>query len=165
MRSRPATPCRPAPRRAQRGLALVELALVMLPLLLVLAATADLGRAFYTFNTLAQAARGAARSLALADPPDDAAQTAARNLVVYGSSENTGTPLEADLDPAENIEICTATLCNASHSDQLLTSGGTVDLVSVRIHGYAYTSLFSVLLPAKLPFSDIRVTMRGRDVP
>lgn len=165
MKSRPAAPRRPAPRRAQRGLALVELALVMLPLMVLLAATADLGRAIYTFNTLTQAARSAARSLALANPPDDAAQTTARNLMVYGSSDDTGTPLVADLDPTENIEICTATLCDASHSNQPLTGGGTMDLVSVRIHGYAYTSLFSVLLPAKLPFSDIRVTMRGRDVP
>ncbi len=163
VRPRPPAPRRPATRRGQRGLALVELALVLMPLMLLLAATADLGRAFHTFNTLAQAARGAARYLALVDASDADRRGEARNLVLYGNTEGSGSKLVADLDP-DDVEICAPTVasCAGTHAGQPTAGVGTVDLVSVRISGYAYTSVFSVLLPATLGFSDIRVTMRAR---
>lgn len=149
---------RPAPRRGQRGLALVELALVMVPLVLLLGATADLGRAFYTFDTLTKAARSAARYLSLGDTTDATRLANARNLVLYGNTDGTGTKLVADLS-STHVAICTPTTCAVDHSDQ--TNGiATVDLVSVRISGYAYTSLFSAMLPATLDFHDISVTMR-----
>lgn len=152
---------RSSPQPAQRGLATVEFALVLLPLVLLLAATADLGRAFYTFDSLTKAARSAARYLALANPPDADQREKALSLVLYGNTQGSGTKLVGDLS-SSHVVICTPTLedCKATHDNQP-PAGGTVDLVSVTISGYAYTSLFSALLPAKLNFRDISVTMRA----
>ena len=149
--------------RAQRGIAIVEFALVLLPLVLLLALTADLGRAFYTFDTLTKATRGAARYLALVDSSDAARRTEALNLVLYGNIEGTGTPLVADLD-AGRVQICAPSLaaCAADHSNVPINGGpAAMNLVSVRISGYDYTPLFSAFLPATLGFRDISVTMRA----
>jgi Flp pilus assembly protein TadG len=145
--------------RSQRGLATVELALVLMPLVLLLSATADLGRAFYTYNVLSQGVRSAARYLALVNPVDDTARTTARNLVLYGNTEASDTPRVPDLTTSM-VSICTPATCN-DHNAVLTASGTAVNLVSVRISGYAYVSLFSTLLPAKLEFSPINVTMRA----
>lgn len=146
----------PSRRPGQRGFAIVELALVLLPLVLLLAATADLGRAFYTYNTLVKATRGAARHMALSDPFDATTQQEAKNLVLYGDVEKTDQPLVSDLSESM-VSVCNTALC-ADHA-VALPGGIAVGLVSVRVTGYAYTSLFSALLPAKLAFSTINATM------
>ncbi|WP_298235032.1 TadE/TadG family type IV pilus assembly protein [uncultured Azohydromonas sp.] len=158
MTGRPACHAPATRRHRQRGVAIVELALVLLPLVLLLMLTVDLGRAFYTFNTLTKAARGAARHLTLVNPEDPDKRSEARNLVLYGNVNGSGTKLVPDLD-SEAIEICTPALCE-DHDDEPI-DGGTMDLVSVRIHNYAYAPLFSALLPAPLNFKDISVTMRA----
>ncbi|WP_157263424.1 TadE/TadG family type IV pilus assembly protein [Azohydromonas aeria] len=147
-----------ARRRDQRGVATVELALVLMPLVLLLAATADLGRAFYTYSTLTSSTRNATRFLALSNPLDDTAKDRARNLVRYGNIHGTGTLLVSNLS-ADKIEICTRSTCG--DHDAVATGSGTVNLVSVRISGYVYTSLFSAVLPAQLAFSTINMTMRS----
>lgn len=154
---------RPALRRSQRGSATVELATVLLPLLLLITATADAGRALYTYNTLLKAARGAARFLALANPPDATAQATALNLVLYGDVDvpATNQALAPGLTTSM-VQICTPALCSSNHNAvAILGSGTTMGLVSVRISGYSYTSLFSAVLPATIAFNPIQVTMRG----
>lgn len=156
---------RPTLRR-QRGSAVVELALVLTPLLALLTATADLGRALYTYSTLTNAARGAARYLAVAAPQGstvtvrDQARATALNLVLTGNPDGSGTPLVAGL-VSDNVHICISDdpACNDTHRN-VATGAGTVSLVSVRIEGYTYGSLFSFVLPASLSFSAIGVTMR-----
>lgn len=150
-------------RRSPRGFALVELALVLLPLVLLVSLTADLGRAFYTFNTLAKSARSAARYLSLVDSSDATRRTEALNLVLYGNIDGSGTPLVADL-ASSAVVICAPSLaaCAADHANVSINGGiHTMNLVSVRISGYAYASAFSAVLPASLGFKDIRVTMRA----
>ena len=152
----------PAPRRGQRGVAIVELALVLLPLVLLLSATADLGRAFYTYDTLLKAARGGARYLALSSTPDDTTvQGEVKNLVLYGDVTSSGTPLVSGLT-SSMVQICTPTLCDADHANVPIvgSAGNTMALVSVRIVGYTYTSVFSAVLPATFAFRPINVTMR-----
>jgi Flp pilus assembly protein TadG len=167
MRSIAATshrPChRPAPaRRGQRGIAIVELALVLLPLVLLLAAAAEFGRAFYTYNVLAQGVRGATRYLALVDDPDKPAnQQEVRNLVRFGNTDGTGSVLVTGLTEAM-VKLCTPSdyaACTADHSS-VATGSGTMDLVSVRIVGFSYTPMFSAMLTAPLTFSTIGLTMR-----
>lgn len=156
---------RPGPVRNQRGSALVEMALVSVPLVLLMAVTADLGRAFYTYNTLVKAVRGAARHLAITDPANAAAQaqaqTQAVNMVVYGDITSTGTPQVSGLT-ASMVQACTPALCPGDHDNVLTPNGNNLDLVSIRVSGYAYTSMFSALLPAQLTFSPIGVTLRQR---
>jgi Flp pilus assembly protein TadG len=139
----------------------VELALVMLVLVVLMTATADAGRAFYTYNSLVKAARSGVRYLALANPPDATAQTQALNLVLYGDVDTTSTPLVPNLT-APMIQICTPALCPTNHKDVPIGgTSSTMSLVSVRITGYTYQSVFSAVLPATIGFGDIQATMRG----
>ncbi|NML15303.1 TadE/TadG family type IV pilus assembly protein [Azohydromonas caseinilytica] len=142
-------------------MATVELALVLLPLVLLLSATADLGRAFYTYDTLVKAARGAARYLALSTTPDDVTvQAQVKNLALYGDIDGGGTPLVPGLT-STMVQICTPKLCDADHNNVPVvgSAGSTMTLVSVRIVGYTYTSVFSAVLPATFAFRPINVTM------
>jgi len=80
----------------ERGVQLAELAIVM-PLFLVLfGATAEFGRYFYEYTTLAKASRVAARYLATATV-NASSDSAAKNLVVFGNTGGTGTPILSGL--------------------------------------------------------------------
>jgi Flp pilus assembly protein TadG len=86
--------------RNERGVQLAELAIVMPILILLFAVTAEFGRYFYEYTTLAKAARIGARYLATAcvKPGEDAN---AQNLVVYGNAAGTGSPVIAGLTPGK----------------------------------------------------------------
>ena len=90
--------CFNASLRKQKGLATVELALVTPFLLVMMLASAEFTRVFYEYNTLTKGVRDAARFMA--EDAYNAAQvfempanklTAARNIVVYGNINGTGT--------------------------------------------------------------------------
>lgn len=77
-----------SPARGQKGVALIELALV-LPLLIILSVmVTEFGRAFYYYNTMAKSLRDAVRFLSMQDPSaastEPATITRARHMVVYG---------------------------------------------------------------------------------
>ncbi len=117
--------------RREHGTQLVELALVLPILLLFFAATAEFGRFFYTYTTLAKATRAGARHL-VAEPVSSAEDTRAQNLVVYGNSEGTGSPVISGLSP-QNVKIT--------------RTGGVPKLpqrVSVQIDGLRYQPLFDL---------------------
>src|SRR5829696_913891 len=77
--------------RNERGVQLVELAIVLPIFMILFAATAEFGRYFYEYTTLAKAARVGARYLVTAKVDCDEASTA-RNLIVYGNKAGTGSP-------------------------------------------------------------------------
>lgn len=86
--------------RRQRGLAMVEFAIILPLLLFLLFATAEVGRALYEYNALTKSVRDGARYLVdksqgttgvLIIPAADMA--VARNLVVFGNPSGTGDPL------------------------------------------------------------------------
>lgn len=94
--------------RSNLGLAAVEMAIVLPLFLMLLLATAELGRALYQYNTLHKAVRDGARYLAehaLNSVPvieiTAAKTTATRNLVLYGSPAGGGTPLLQGLAPGD----------------------------------------------------------------
>ncbi len=85
----------------QRGLAMTELAIVLPILLLLILASAEFGRAFWQYNTLTKSVQDAARyaagrglfgSTAVVIVTDDLRGEVA-NLVVYGNTAGTGTPV------------------------------------------------------------------------
>ncbi|MEO7775785.1 MAG: TadE/TadG family type IV pilus assembly protein, partial [Steroidobacteraceae bacterium] len=88
-------------RRRQTGLALVEFTLCVPVLLLVMCATAEVGRAFTHYSRLAHSVRDAVRHVAgLAIPngtgvlnPSATTISQARNLAVFGNTAGTGTPV------------------------------------------------------------------------
>jgi len=79
-------------RRDERGLQLVETAIVIPIFLMLFGATAEFGRYFYEYTTLAKASRVGSRYLATAvvSGTEDAV---AKNIVVYGNTTGTGSPL------------------------------------------------------------------------
>ncbi|MBC8028936.1 MAG: pilus assembly protein [Pyrinomonadaceae bacterium] len=78
--------------RDDRGTQLVELAIVLPIFVLLFAATAEFGRYFYEYTTLAKAARAGTRYLATSavNANEDGK---AKNIVVYGNEAGTGSPL------------------------------------------------------------------------
>ena len=130
--------------RREDGSSTVELAIVFPILLLLFVGTAELGRLFYTYTTLAKATKVGARYLSAsrgatsADPTQVAAATlAAQSLVVCGYTNCTGNqpdgtpkmPIVDGLDmanPAANVEVT------------LPAPGAPVKYVKVEIKGFTY---------------------------
>jgi hypothetical protein len=89
------------PKRRARGLAVIELTLVLPIVLLLMVATAELGRAFWQYNTLTKSVRDGARHASSAGlfgstgvvVVTDELRTQVQNLVVYGNTAGTGAPL------------------------------------------------------------------------
>ena len=88
-----------------RGLAMTEMAIVLPVALILVLATADLGRAFWQYNTLTKSVRDAARyaagqglygSTGNVIVTDDL-RAEVQNLVVYGNTAGSGAPLLAGL--------------------------------------------------------------------
>ena len=79
-------------RRDEQGVQLLELAIVLPIMLLMFAGIAEFGRYFYEYTTLSKAARVGARYL-VTQKVDCVQADLARNLVVYGNTAGTGSPI------------------------------------------------------------------------
>lgn len=142
-------------KKSQRGVAAVELALVMIPLVLMAFGITEFGRAMYQYNTLTKSARDAARFLTQKGPGEGAGT--ARCLAVYGNRTCTGTPVAPGLTES-HVQIRDQTSDPTTHLNQT-TGSGVVNLVSVTIAGYQFVSLVPFVAP-DMTFGDISVTMR-----
>jgi Flp pilus assembly protein TadG len=123
--------------RDERGLQLVELAIVLPLLLILFAATAEFGRYFYEYTTLAKAARVGTRYLVTAKVNCLEANRA-RNLIVYGNVAGTGAPLIAGLTTA-NVSV--------SPNDTACSGGsvpGVPPTITVKITGFKHQPLFDL---------------------
>ncbi len=140
------------PRQRQRGVAAVELALV-LPLLLVLAmATVDIGRAIYHHSLLTQSVREAVRYLAMQAPGEGAAT--ARNLVIYGNPQGTGSPVVPGL---QAVQVPAPVW-------QTVGAAPPITVVTVRVSAYRYQGLFASFWGQRVDgwvFGDISASMRA----
>lgn len=143
----------PAPRarRALRGVAAVELALTLVPLLILAFGVAEFGRAMFTYNALDKAARDAARYLTAPPPTAINPDQDAANLVVYGNVGGTGTRLAPNLTTGQVV---------ISRQTNVATGSGVANLVTVSITGYVYNSIVTYVAPATINFNAISVTMR-----
>lgn len=139
-------------KKRQKGVALVEFALV-LPLLLLLTLLAtELGRAVYRYNTNAKAVRDAVRYLSVQTPGTHVAE--ARNLIVYGNVAGAGSPRDAALTAA-NVPAPTWQTAGADP---------VINTVTVRVSGYQFRPLVASMFGAKftvITFNDISATMRS----
>lgn len=139
-------------KNKQKGVALVEFALV-LPLLLLLSFTiTEYGRALYQYNTITKSVRDAARYLSTQNPGTK--NTEAKNLVVYGNLSGTGTPLA--------IGLSTAQVPNAVW--QQAGAGPVINTVTIKVTGYTFVPLFASVFGVNfgnISYADISATMRG----
>jgi len=128
--------------RSERGTQLIELALVLPILMALFAATAEFGRYFYNYSTLAKATRAGARMMATTTLKDATAtglvnnlqDARIRRLVVYGdpNAAEGSRPVVPGLKP-ENIELV--------REGPILTVPNTV---TVRIVNYNYQPIINL---------------------
>ena len=154
---RRADPC--PSRRGLRGVAAVELALLLTPLLVLLFGVTELGRAIYTYNTLDKTVRDAARHLSKNGPGDAVIAAEARCLAVHGTLDCSGSPVATGL-ATTGVSICDASLCPSTHAGQS-TGLGAVNLVTVGITGYDWSSAVQWVIP-DMRFNTISVTLRAQ---
>lgn len=122
--------------RDEQGLQLVEAAIVIPIFLLLFAATAEFGRFFYEYTTLAKAARAGTRYM-VTNPLTAEHKEIAKNLIVYGNPEGTGEPVLTGLSKSHVV---------------ISTAGGVAILphtVTIEIEGYQFQPLLDLGLFTK----------------
>jgi Flp pilus assembly protein TadG len=117
--------------RNERGVQLAEMAIVLPLFIILFATTAEFGRFFYEYSTLAKAARAGSRYLATASVNTDE-DARARNIVVYGNPEGKGSPVIKGL-VATNVKIV-----------RNPTNTSLPETVTVQISGYKYQPIFDL---------------------
>ena len=115
-------------RACEAGTQLAELAVVLPVLLVLFGATAEFGRFFYTYNTLAKSTRAGARYLTASNKATD---DDAKSLVVYGTTDDGATPVLSGLS-AGNVQITRE------------GPTGYPETVKVEITGYKYEPIFDL---------------------
>lgn len=143
----------------QRGVAAVEFALLLTPLVLMIFGTTELGRAIYSYNTLDKTVRDAGRHLSQHGPGDATIAAEAKCLAVYGTTDCSGSSVAPGLTTGM-VSICDASLCPGTHANQL-TGLGSINLVTVSIQNYAYDSMVEFVIP-DMTFNNISVTLRAQ---
>jgi Flp pilus assembly protein TadG len=119
-------------RRDDRGVQLVELAIVLPILLLLFGAVAEFGRYFYEYTTVAKGARLGARYLAAKSATNTNWQANAKNLVVFGNTAGTGSPILTGLSTA-NVTV-----------EYQGGTTGVPDRVKVSIVNYKHAPVFDL---------------------
>jgi Flp pilus assembly protein TadG len=155
--------------KRQRGVAAVEFAILVIPLLVILTGITEYGRALYYYNSIAKAARDGARLLSTQTPTDPgyaALINSAACTVVFGNTACTGTPLAPGLTTAM-VSVCDPVSCAGTHAVQP-TGTGVANLVTLTVGGgqnaYTFGSM-APFMPAlfgvpSFNFAPISVTMR-----
>ena len=134
-------------RRDDSGIQLVELAIVMPVFLLLFGATAEFGRFFYEYTTVAKAARVGSRYL-ISAAVNSTQDTAAKNLVVYGNAAGTGSPILSGLTTANVV---------------ITRQGGVPVLpqtVTVQIVGFKHQPLFDLGLMINSPSLSLNIDVK-----
>ena len=159
------SPLRSVKRASTRGVAAVEFALLLIPLLILVFGVIEFGRALFQYNTLVKAVRDSARFLSVESPSDASYPLAqARCLAVYGNTACAGVPLVSGLTTAM-VEVCNpvdASDCPGENFSAVATGFGSINLVTVKIVGYPFKSLSLPFVPSldSIVFGPIHTTMR-----
>jgi Flp pilus assembly protein TadG len=142
-----------------RGAVAVEMAILLIPLIVMAVGVAEFGRAIYQYNTLVKAVRDAGRLLSQHAPGSVNYATyiaEARCLAVHGNVNCSGAPLAAGL---------TTGMVTVASSTTLSSAGTTINLVEVGITGYQFDFVFNPLAffgntDTGITFGPIQTTMR-----
>jgi Flp pilus assembly protein TadG len=122
--------------RNERGVQLAELAIVLPVLLILFGATAEFGRYFYEYTTLAKATRNGTRYLITANV-NTIEKDKARKLVVFGNTAGTGAPL------IEGLTVDHVIVTARNSEDEVVTEG-VPKTITVEISGFKHKSLFDL---------------------
>ncbi len=147
-------------RRQIRGVAAVEFAFLLIPLVMLTFGITEYGRAIYSYNTLVKSVRDAGRYLTSQTPGDAAEHAVAKCMAVYGNPDCNAPALAPGLTTGM-VQTCDNVLTCDGVSTSVTTGSGTVNLVVVRINGYPYDSFVEFVMP-DITFNNIGVTMRSQ---
>lgn len=151
-------------RRCQAGAAAVELALVLLPVLLVSLATAEFGYLLSRYHSLNKRVHDATRYLSGFDPVGDASYASrvlqAKSLVEFGNTDASGNASLGEL--GSRLFTCdrhavTAAQCPASASASPLSGG--LYTVSVGISNYLHEPLFASSSWVRITLPTVMATL------
>jgi Flp pilus assembly protein TadG len=156
-------------RQRQYGIAAVEFAILLIPLLVIATGITEFGRAMYYYNTIAKAARDAARLMSTQTPSDPTYPNLinqATCTAVHGNPTCSGAPLVPGL-AAAMVSVCDRISCPGTHAN-VATGTGVINLVTFTIGGPNNPYTFQSLAPftpalfgvASFNFGPIGVTMR-----
>lgn len=153
---------------------------MLLPMLLIAFGAAEYGRAVYQYNTLVKSVRTAVRMLSQLDSEQAGYRVAlttqsksqverAKCFAAYGNDTCEGQALAPALTEA-NVHVCDRTNwdecpdAGSTTYGNVSTGEGTIDLVTVRITGYAYPFIGLPLVTNSptMTFSDIAAVMRQK---
>jgi hypothetical protein len=143
--------------KSQSGVVLVELALLLIPLLVLVFGITEFGRAVYQYNTLAKSVRDGARYLSQYAPGDAVRILEAQSIVVCGKPACGSAP---PLVPGMSISKVRVLdrVSNAPNYNLQSTGRGTLNLVRVEISGFTFRSIVSAFVPDQV-FGSIHATM------
>lgn len=157
--------------RKQAGVAAVELAVVIMPMLILCLGITELGRALYQYDGVVKATRGAARYLTQQNLNDTASYNAAvkiaQSMAVCGKLPpalgQTYSPCAAS-DPKLVPGLDSETQVTVTNYPNVPTGAGTVSLVSVKIgdngvRAVRFTSMLPIPASAIDSFSFAPVTI------
>jgi Flp pilus assembly protein TadG len=142
--------------KRQRGVAAVELGIVMIPLTVLAFGITEYGRAIFQYNTIVKGVRDASRHLSQQSPGDATQIGVAKCLAVYGNRTCSGAALVPGLKTSL-VQICDRTNC-ADHLNQP-TGAGVVNLVTVTVDQFPFKSLVPLMVK-DITFGPIHSTMR-----
>ena len=130
----------------ERGVQLVEMAIVVPIFLILFAAVAEFGRYFYEYTTLAKASRAGARYLITA-APTPAEDDKARKIVVFGNVNGTGSPL------MPGLALTNVTITRQGDS-------AVPETIKVQITNFKHQPLFDLGALIKVPSLSTNVDVK-----
>lgn len=130
------------------GSSIIELAIVFPILLILFVGSAELGRLFYTYTTLAKATKTGARYLSTSREVVNGtagqittAKTEARNMVVYGCKDRTQAPCSTTPPIVVGLTTANVNICdNFSVPCSPVLPGGMTKYFRVEITNFNYAS-------------------------
>jgi hypothetical protein len=138
-------------RRRQRGQGLVEFAIVIPIIVLAIFGILDLGRAVFTYNTLAQAARQAARTAIVDQREASVRATAMASAATLGLSSGNVTVCFKEGDTSQ--DDCSASTDNCPEADRVI---GCLAIVEAEITYQPMTPIIGALI-GNVPLSSISI--------
>src|SRR6267143_2333478 len=132
----------------EEGSSIIELAIVFPILLIMFVGTAELGRLFYTYTTLAKATDVGARYLSASRNVTKGnatqiatAKTEVLNLVVYGCLDHTQAPCSSSPAIVSGLTTANVNICdNFSVPCSPVIPAGTTKYFKVEIKNYNYSA-------------------------
>jgi Flp pilus assembly protein TadG len=143
--------------RRMKGLAAIELGLLLVPLVVMFMGAAELGRAFHYYNGLLKSAREASRYVSQHSGAGPLADAQGRCLAVYGDVGTDGDGACTATQP--RVPGLTSGMVAVDHASVAAPGKGSIDVVTVTITGVPFTP---IVWPAAslTQFGAIASTMR-----